>query len=355
MTEPSSLRSILEHSRIVVLLGAGGVGKTTSSTVLAVAAARMGRRVALLSIDPAKRLADALGIKLGSEMRPVALPDCKGELVAAMLDQKVIFDQMVERHAPSPSIARQIKDHPVYVAASTNLSGPLEYMALAKLKDLAEDSRYDLVILDTPPDSHALDFLGRPNVLGGFMGNKMMTLLIKPIPIANRLGLGKLMSAGEKLMGGIAKVTGVSALRSFAEFLILVQEVVQGFHQSGEAIVRLLRREDTSFCMVAVPTSASSRSSLSVAEELFKLGYSCDLVLLNRCLPADVRVALENMTDISSGSEMEVLHRRLLAENHVRRRLADLAKGSAAFLTIPEQPFEIHSLSSLITMADSVT
>ena len=349
-----ALAKVLTDAEIVVLLGAGGVGKTTSSTVLAVAAARMGKRVALLSIDPAKRLADALGISLGSEMRKVELPDCPGSLHAAMIDQKQVFDQMVKRHSPSAKIAEKILAHPVYVAASTNLAGPIEYMALAKLQELADNTQYDLVVLDTPPDTHALDFLARPNVLGGFMENKVMSVLVKPFSIANKLGLGKIMSMGGRLMGGIAQVTGVSALRSFAEFLVLVQDVIVGFHRSGERIVELLGRSTTKFCMVALPTTASERSAQSVTVELKKLGYACSLVMLNRCLPEPVRAELEKVEAPATGSDLAIAHSRLVAEKHAHETLLGLAKGNAGLLTVSEQPNAIHTLTALVSMADDL-
>src|SRR5690606_14876926 len=133
--------------------------KTSTSVLFALRLASMGRRVALLSIDPAKRLADALGMTLGHELRRLDLPlpaSCGGSIGAAMLDQKAMFDHMVRKHAPTPKIAEKILANRLYLAAATNLTGPLEYMALAKLQELAEHSDYDCVVLDTPPDTHAV-------------------------------------------------------------------------------------------------------------------------------------------------------------------------------------------------------
>ena len=287
-----STDALIKNTRILVLLGAGGVGKTTTSIVAALIGANLGRRVALLSIDPAKRLAAALGIPLSNQLQRIAIPESmhvSGFIDAAMLDQKAVFDAMVRRHAPSLSTAESILAHPVYQAASTNLAGPLEYMALAKLQELAEDPRYDLIVLDTPPDTQALDFLARPNVLAGFMENKVMTWLIRPFLLAGRFGLAKLFSLSEKLMGGIAKVTGVNALQSFGEFLLLMQEVISGFHSSGEHIVKLLHSPDTSFLMVTAPTEAATRSATGILTELKNIGYSLNAILFNKCLPPAVR------------------------------------------------------------------
>ena len=157
-SEALDFAKLLKERRVFVLLGAGGVGKTSCSIGLAVAAARRGLRVGLLSIDPAKRLADALGIPLGHQLQEISLGPglpLHGSLKAAMLDQKAVFDAMVRRHAPDAATAAKILDNKLYKAASGKLSGSLEYMALAKLQDMVEDPSYDVIILDTPPDTHA--------------------------------------------------------------------------------------------------------------------------------------------------------------------------------------------------------
>jgi anion-transporting ArsA/GET3 family ATPase len=316
---PKGLAKDLVGKRVVVMLGAGGVGKTTTAISVAMLGAQAGRKVALLSIDPAKRLAAALGIPLGNQLRRVEIPAAlgvPGSVDAAMLDQKAVFDTMVRRQAPSDDVAERILAHPVYKAASTNLAGPLEYMALAKLQELADDHRYDLVVLDTPPDTHALDFLERPNVLAGFMDNKVMSWLVKPFLIAGRFGLGRVLNVGERLMGGVAKVTGVAALKTFGEFLVLIQEVIEGFHKSGERIIELLHKESTGFLLVTVPTSAAARSAGHIADELARLGYHCDALVFNRCLPRAVAEALDAVKAVDDPA-LAGLKRRLDGERGV--------------------------------------
>lgn len=348
----AGIRDWLKTKRVVVLLGAGGVGKTTSAIVLALVAARQGRKVALLSIDPAKRLASALGIPLGSQLRRLTIPaelGVSGSVDAAMLDQKAVFDGMVRKHAPSDGIAEKILAHPVYKATSANLSGPLEYMALAKLQELADDHRYDLIVLDTPPDTHALDFLARPNVLAGFMENKVMTWLIRPFLFAGRLGLGRLLNAGEKLMGGISKVTGVAALHTFAEFLVLMQEVIAGFHESGERTQKLLRRPDTGFQLVTVPTRAAARSASNIVKQLGGMGYVAELLLFNRCTP---KVVAEDLKMQAHSPAYATLQRRLAGEMQV----IDELKGAidAESLRLDDQEQDIGSLAALLSLASAL-
>lgn len=327
---------LLQSRQVIILLGAGGVGKTTSSIAVAFAAAKQGRRVALLSIDPAKRLAAALGLSLGNQLKRISLPfDNQGQgcVDAAMLDHKAVFDDMVRQHAPTAQIAENILANSIYQAASTNLIGPLEYMALAKLQQLAEDPRYDLVVLDTPPDVHALDFLARPNVLAGFFENRVMGWLIKPFVIAGRIGLGRLMTVGEKLMGGVAKVTGFSALHKFADFLVLVQEVIEGFNRSGEKVVQLLHRETTGFFLVTTPTNTSARSASNIASALARLGYGLDLVVVNRCLPPAIAETLVNVPvgeTLLPSNDIEALARRLASELKVSAKLEALVHSVGA-------------------------
>jgi anion-transporting ArsA/GET3 family ATPase len=352
----SPVERMLRSQRVVIVIGGGGVGKTTSSVALAIHAARLGRRVALLSIDPAKRLAAALGIQLGHELRPVMFPESsgiKGVLHAAMLDQKAVFDSMVRKHAPSPHIADKILRDPLYVAASTNLSGPLEYMALARLQELAESPDWDLVVLDTPPDSHALDFLARPNVLSGFIENKVIGRLLKPIVLAGRIGLGGVAAVSEKLLGGVTSITGFGALRSFGEFILLMQEVIEGFHRSGERVLEILRRDSTSFVLVCVPHKAAARAAEALSRELRSMGYELEGAVFNRCLP---RAVIQDLEKVSS-EELVILKARAKSEDQVIDKLSHeihARQDSERLweLRVDEQTEDIHSIAGILKFSE---
>lgn len=350
------LKHLLTHKKVIVCLGAGGVGKTTMSIAISTMAAKLGLRVALLSIDPAKRLAAALGIELENQLSKIAFPDeleIRGSVYASMLDQKAVFDAMVYKHSPSAIVSEKILDHPLYKAASTNLSGPLEYMALAKLQELTEDGNYDLVVLDTPPDTHALDFLARPNVLAGFMENKVMNWLIKPFVFAGRLGLGRLMSVGERLMGGLASITGFSALRSLSEFLVLIQDIIEGFHKSGEQILKILHEQTTAFVLVTVPTFGASRSAENIGHQLTNLDYQCDLLLINKNIPTSVASALEHLKN--TGDEaIKALNQRMDGEITVTQGLHKKLSTDNKRLTVlslPELDFELQNAEAISRVA----
>lgn len=346
-----SLIEQIADLRVIMILGSGGVGKTSTSIALACAAARRGKKVALLSIDPAKRLASALGISLGSDLKAVVAPDLlglTGSLDAAMLDQKAVFDSLVAKYAGSQKVADKIYANRLYQAASTSLAGPLEYLALAKLALVDESQKYDLIVVDTPPDTHALDFLQRPNLLNGFVENKVMNWMLKPFLVAKRFGLTKLMSVGERLMGSIAAVTGVQALEALAEFLVLIQEVIGGFHGSGQRVVQMLKRKDTAIFLVGVPSSASFRSLSSMSKDLLKMDYGVSGVIINRLLPAAVSAQLVPGTpsDFKGPASdesglIEMLLRRKKSEGALLKKLADL------FLTGPTKTplFQVEELS----------
>ncbi len=355
----AGIDALLRNKKVIVMVGAGGVGKTTTSALLAIRAAMSGRRVALLSIDPAKRLANALGLGLGHEMSAVALqnPVPGGSLHAAMLDQKEVFDRMVLQHAPSEKIAARIMRDPLYRAASTNLSGPLEYMALARLQELTQDRNFDLVVLDTPPDTHALDFLKRPNVLAGFMENRVMSWLIKPVLAMSRLGLGRIIGASEKLAGGVASLTGFSALRSFGEFLLLMQEVIDGFHRTGEQVVATLQDKKTAFILVAVPSRAAERSALFLADQLSEMDYCVDGLVINRCLPTVPAPELTGVIDSLPAETIKFVEARRAGEDSVvgnlLKNLVSSKKKPRIVIRIDDQGADFHDMQGLTKLAQS--
>ncbi|MBP6218484.1 MAG: ArsA family ATPase [Oligoflexales bacterium] len=357
----SSFSEFIRQKKILIVLGAGGVGKTSCSVGLAAKAASMGQRVALLSIDPAKRLAQALGIPLGSELKPVDLSKLVydsgvqfGRLDACMLDQKIVFDQMVYRYAPSRSIAEKILKDKLYQSASNKLAGSLEYMALAKLQDIVDSQSYDLIVLDTPPDTQALDFLKKPNVLDGFMENNVMTWLVKPFYVASKIGFEKFFKMGEKLMGGLAKITGFGALKTFSEFLILIQNVIEGFHKASERVVKTLLEEKTSFALICTPKESSLQSARSMMEELGRLHYAFDFFIWNKCLPPKIVESFSFVSEEEKNSYSALAHlaERVREENSAKLEMAPYTKGlfCQELYESPQALHEFEALSDFVRM-----
>lgn len=359
-----NLNEILENKKVLVLLGPGGVGKTSCSIGLAVYAASKGKKVGLLSIDPARRLASALGIKSdGSPTQIKFEKQLTGSVEASMLDQKTMFDRMVHRYAPNRTIAEKIIQHPLYQAASSHLAGSIEYMALARLKEMVDNKSFDLVVLDTPPDSHALDFLARPDVLSRFHEHKVMNWLIKPFLLATKFGLGRLMNMSEKLMGGVAQVTGFKALHSFAEFLVLIQQVIDGFHSASQGILKILHEPTSSFFLVTAPTSSGFRTALALGSELKKISYKLDALILNRVLPEALSKEItapdktSSHDDLSAEAFLSKLWERKMEEENIIKELSEkLSKIHAKeifLLRIEEKDYEIHNTASILPFAQS--
>lgn len=356
----SELAALVKRSRVIVALGSGGVGKTTSSVAMAVIGAMQGKKVGLLSIDPARRLADALGIKLGSELRQVHLDaslGVSGEIHGAMLDQKAVFDDMVHRYTPSDKVKERIFNNSIYQEVSQNLGGPLEYMALAKLQHMVADQSFDLIVLDTPPDTHALDFLMKPNVLAGFMEKRVMTWLIKPFHFAQRLGAGRLIQAGGRLMSGIASVTGVKMLQMLSEFLVLMEDVIKGFNSAGEQVSAILRESTTNFVLVAAPHNAAVRSASNLMKELSENQYPLGALLVNRCPSEKMALSLTAWQQESAKWEefragFEVIERAYLhyekAINELKDQISSYFSAQPAIIRIEEQKVMIHTIESLM-------
>jgi len=331
--------------RALIVIGPGGVGKTTSAVVYALQAAYEGKRVGLLSIDPSKRLASALGLNLEGSLKELDLkPDFKGTVKAGIIDLKKIFDDKVYQFAGSKARAEKILRHPLYIAASTNLAGPLEYMSLAKFQEMYDSDEFDLVILDTPPDHHALDFLNKPNVLAGFMDKKIIQWLVKPFALAGRMGLTRVLMIGEKLMGGLAKVTGFSALHKLADFVIDMQEVIEGFHRLGTRTLQILRDPTTRFVLVASVQQSRFFSVQQLGEELIALGYKRPDLIINRCLPQAIIDDLRT-TDPQGHPYVEELNLRLLRETELSHWFKQLSTGD--ILRMIDMGSDVDSLQAL--------
>ena len=244
------MKSILSDrsTRVVVCCGAGGVGKTTTAAAMALRAAEYGRHVVVLTIDPAKRLAQALGIReLGNEPQRVPLgEEVTGELHAMMLDMRRTFDEMVLEYSDDGR-AQSILDNTFYQTVATSLAGTQEYMAMEKLGQLLAQDRWDLVVVDTPPSRNALDFLDAPKRLGSFMDSRLWKLLLGP-----GRGIGKLVTGVMGLaMKAMSTILGSQMLSDAATFVQSLDSTFGGFREKADRTYELLKRRGTQFVVVA--------------------------------------------------------------------------------------------------------
>lgn len=354
---------------ILICCGSGGVGKTTTSAAMALRAAEQGRRVVVLTIDPARRLAQSLGLtELDNVPRAVAGVDtsAEGSLDAMMLDMKRTFDDVVETHA-NPEKAAQILNNRFYQALSTSFSGTQEYMAMEKLGQLHEEARnrgrWDLIVVDTPPSRSALDFLDAPEHLSDLLDGRVLRLLLAPAK-----GPLRIMSMGVTLvMGAMSKVLGAQVLKDVQTFIAAFDTLFGGFRQRAEATLANLASPHTRFVVVATPTRDALREASFFVDRLREEGMPLRGVAINRVHRSDLDVSaaratalVEKMAEVNfvkadeNGQRVE----RLALEGHAQRmhtvererELIDKFRWANPGIPVAEisaQPHEVNDLYSL--------
>jgi anion-transporting ArsA/GET3 family ATPase len=268
MTARLDIDAILANrsTRIIVTCGSGGVGKTTTAAALGLRAAEGGRRTVVLTIDPARRLAQSMGLtELDNTPRPVA--DAKGDLFAMMLDMKRTFDEVVSAHS-TPERAEQIFANPFYQALSSSFAGTQEYMAMEKLSQLAQQSEWELIVVDTPPSRSALDFLDAPQRLGRFLDGRMIRMLTMPARAGGKAYL-RVVTAGFSVFAKVmSKILGGELLGDVSEFVSALETMFGGFRQRAEHTYQLLKAPGTAFVVVAAPEPDALREASYFVERL---------------------------------------------------------------------------------------
>ncbi len=280
---PPALDRLLAQ-RLIVCVGAGGVGKTTTAATLAVAAARRGRTTAVITVDPARRLKDALGLDaLAADPQPVAIGDGAAPLEAMALDTKRTFDRLITRVAPGAEIAERILANRLYQELSSELGGSAEYMAMEKLHELLALERYDTVIVDTPPSADLRELLRAPLRMTELLASQAVEFLKAPRAILTGSAESGLARATlGAVLRGLERWTGLGLLSELADFASGFEALVDGFRSRAEAIEQALRAAETSFAIVTSPEPNTIAASISFAAELRAGGYPIGGVIANR-------------------------------------------------------------------------
>ncbi len=288
--------------RVVVCAGAGGVGKTTVAAALALGAASRGRRVLCLTIDPARRLADSLGVSLAPGVEAEVAVDRLvvagagagaaplGTLSVAMLDPKSTFDELVERHASSPAVAERILQNQFYRHVSTSLAGTQSYMAMEKVLSVLKSGRYDLIVLDTPPTSEALDFLDAPERLVEALDSPAMRWLVQALEPTGGLSMRLLARGVAALLRTMGRLTGRGFLEDMAAFVGELNELFGGFKERASEVSRAFRAPDFGYLLVAAPSAPALEEARFFSERLRRLGMRADALVVNRVHPESVSV-----------------------------------------------------------------
>jgi anion-transporting ArsA/GET3 family ATPase len=374
-----SLASLVAQKRIIVCVGSGGVGKTTTAASLGLAGARAGRRTLVLTIDPAKRLANALGLStLGHDVQPVppekvALGGAPvaGSLDAMMLDQKRAFDEIVERYAKDPESQKRIMGNRIYQQISSTLAGSHEYAAMAKLYDIANEKKYDLIILDTPPTANAIDFLDAPERLTSAIDSPAIQWFTKPYMAAGRFSLKAVGMGAAFVLKRLARFVGSAFLDDMARFFVEFNTILGGFKERAREVFDLLRRPDVAFVLVSSADPLSVDEAIYFYERLIQSQMPLGAFVVNRvhrAVPSALsrEQVIERLTArpelrgyspddlVQVASDFDRTHREFgaLAEIDARevKRLEARSAGKAPVVTVPFFDQDIYDVTGLSQM-----
>ena len=368
------MRALLDERRIIVCCGTGGVGKTTVSAVVAVEAARRGRRAVVVTIDPAKRLANTLGLDtLSNTAHEIdrrrwdaeGVAPSTGRLFALMLDTKSTFDGLVTRYSESPAQAERILDNRFYRSISSALSGTQEYMAMEKLYELHEDDSYDLIVVDTPPTRHALDFLDAPRRLTRLLDNRLFRLVIAPTRASMRVA-GRALQA---FLRQAAKVLGASAIEDVVAFFRAFEGMEEGFRDRAVHVLELLSDHSTAFVLVTSPRRDAVEEASFFAAKLAESDIAVAALVVNRVhprfgdeAPEGLRARAESLAKLDGDAERSAAGRRLAAlyENLAdfqevadrERRQFEGVRSRVEDATVDYVPFLAHDVYDFAALSE---
>ena len=384
-----TLDGVLSGRDVMIFCGSGGVGKTTTAAATALGAVlRHDKRVLVLTIDPAKRLANALGLEgFGNVERRVpddALRSAgltpRGQLFAAMLDTKASWDDLVLRHAPNEETAYRILENRLYVSITSRFVQSHDYIAMERLYDLHNSGRYDLIVVDTPPTRNAIDFLEAPKHMAEFFGGRLLRWLTMPYRVGGRRGARFVNFASKPFYQLADRVLGSEFLKDIAEFFLNFQTMYDGFVTRARAVERLLHHRRTTFVVVSTLETAPLHEARFFCDELRERGFDLSALILNKTLPAfllddDGRTAAEALlrdTETVGGALEQVDSRlsdcerdsrvlRTAAETfldyrtvaaHEAELRAELARAPEIVVNVPGLEDDVHDVTGLARVGE---
>jgi anion-transporting ArsA/GET3 family ATPase len=360
------LVQLVEERRIIVCCGSGGVGKTTAAAAVALEGARQGRRTCVVTIDPARRLADALGLRSLTNTPARVEGRWPGQLWALMLDTKSTFDALITRYAADLDQAKGILDNRLYRSLSGSLSGTQEYMAMEKLYELHEDGGFDLIVVDTPPTRSTLDFLSAPRRLTRLLENRVFRMLVMP----TRTYLRAVSVASQALLRPASKIVGSEMVRDVVAFFQAFEGMEEGVRHRANRVDLLLSEPSTAFVLVASPRRDAVDEALFFARCLGESKIAVQGLIVNRLHPrfdaqttALSSVAVPSEGSESAGTRTDDRALAALVANRIEfRALAEREESHFAVLAaevapapvarVPILPTDVHDLDGLAVVAD---
>lgn len=343
-------------AKVLVCAGTGGVGKTTISAALAWRAAHEGKRVLVLTIDPARRLADALGVKLGTSEQEVKIQG-KGRLFAAMIDPETIFRDFVLRSSPNPATSERLLRNRLFKELSSSLSGSQEFTSLERLLSAVESGRFDLIVLDTPPTQHAIDFLRAPERIFSLFQESVTRWFTDPDK--SKGIFQQVFSRGTKtVLGALERITGKGFLTELSDFFMAAAEIQSTVAARSIAVHRLLADPSTGFVLVSAFDEAKMKEAAEFASDLRRSGHQLKAVVINRALPE--WLSHENGKTVLAASDetlqrLEGLHSQMTSYYADRNRGYDLMierlHGEVPVIRVPEEKRNIEGIEGLARIA----
>ena len=369
MTQQLHLEQVVAEQQIIICCGSGGVGKTTTGAALGVLAARQGRSALVMTIDPAHRLAQAMGLEsLNHEPESVAL-DAPGELAAMMLDTKRTFDRLVEQYAPSNEVREAIFANDYYRQLSSSLGGSRELVAMERVLEAVNEEAYDLLIVDTPPAHHALDFLDAPNRLIDLIDGSLTSMLVKPYGLAARTQFNLFRQSSAMTLKFMERLSGFEMLADLSDFLLAFSSMFDGFKERSHRVMELMREPSTTFLLVCAPEESSLQQVDQFQARLREEALHIAGVLVNRvhlCEPRVDDLDSEELTRLSAVQSDrpggESLSARVVEAYAEHRELgsADLSamqglfSGDLPVQTVPHFRRDLHSMFDLEAFAQVI-
>lgn len=357
--------NLFGQARILIVGGSGGVGKTSVSAALGMLSAAAGHRTLVLTIDPARRLAGALGLSgIGREavdvtpaLRAAGLVSGGGSMHAMMLDVQNTFDRLVERYAGDAEARSRILENRLYRNLSTRLSGSQEYASMQRLHEIATEESWDRIILDTPPSTHAIDFLTAPERLSEFFDSRVVQLFSG---LGGRVGWSVLKRGKDMFFGALEKLTGAGVLQEISEFFRIAEAILEPYRHGAGRAEAMLRDSQTRFLVVTGPAPHQIDEAARFRSKLSELGIVLGGMVVNRRLPSRVaeEQAWPSPADVADPLLRDVLSWTGRMEEMARAQGADVARLSVdarlPLVAVPVFDDDVHSIEGLARLASAI-